>query len=197
MLWEPEGGWFLLDGHLERLAASAEYFGYAFDADDAVRRLSALIPAFVDAPMRVRLRLDRDGRMEIQATTHVPSTDPARVAIAAEPVDSADPLLYHKTTWRAPYERRAASRPDADDVLLVNERGELTESAIANLVVRLDGALWTPPLACGLLPGVFRTHLLERGEIRERVIHPADLERAEEVWLINSVRKWRVAIVIP
>jgi para-aminobenzoate synthetase/4-amino-4-deoxychorismate lyase len=197
MLWEPDAGWFLLDGHLERLAASAEYFGYAFDADDAVRQLSALIPAFVHTPMRVRLRVDRGGRMEIEAATRLPSTEPVRVAIAAEPVDSADALLYHKTTWRAPYERRAASRPDADDVLLVNERGELTESAIANLVVRLDGVLWTPPLECGLLPGILRAHLLETGEIRERVIRPEDLARAEEVWLINSVRKWRAARIIP
>jgi para-aminobenzoate synthetase/4-amino-4-deoxychorismate lyase len=197
MLWEPDGGWFLLDGHLERLAASAGYFGYAFDRDDAVRLLADLVPAFVDEPMRVRLRLDRAGRMEIEAAPHVASTEPARVAIAAEPVDSRDPLLYHKTTWRAEYERRAAARPGADDVLLVNERGELTESAIANLVVRLDGALWTPPLECGLLPGVFRAHLLARGEIRERVLHPDDLARAEEVWLINSVRKWRRAEIIP
>ncbi|HEU4880917.1 MAG TPA: aminotransferase class IV, partial [Longimicrobium sp.] len=101
----------------------------------------------------------------------------------------------HKTTARAEYERRAATRPEADDVLLVNERGELTESAIANLVVRMDGALWTPPLESGLLPGVFRAHLLAAGEIRERVLHPADLARAEDVWLVNSVRKWRGAVL--
>jgi para-aminobenzoate synthetase/4-amino-4-deoxychorismate lyase len=188
----PDGGWFLLDGHLRRLADSAAYFGYAFDRDDAVRRLDAAARSF-DAPMRVRLLLDRDGSMEIEHAPHLASAEPARIAIAAEPVDSADPLLYHKTTHRAEYERRAATRPDCDDVLLVNERGELTESTIANLVVRLDGALWTPPLACGLLPGVFRAHLLERGEIRERILRPADLHRAEEVWLINSVRKWRRA----
>jgi para-aminobenzoate synthetase/4-amino-4-deoxychorismate lyase len=196
MLWESDGGWFLLDGHLDRMAASAEYFGYAFDGDDAVRRLEAAARGFGGGPMRVRLRLDRDGSIDIEATPHVLSTEPARVAIVAEPVDSHDPLLYHKTTRRAEYERRAAIRPDCDDVLLVNERGELTESTIANLVVRLDGTLWTPPLECGLLPGVFRAHLLARGEIRERVLYPADLERAEEVWLINSVRRWRRAVII-
>ncbi|HEU4881149.1 MAG TPA: aminodeoxychorismate synthase component I, partial [Longimicrobium sp.] len=93
MLWEPGGGWFLLDGHLERLAASADYFGYAFDADDAVRRLLDTARAFADGPMRARLTLGRDGRMEIAATAHTPSAQPARVAIAAEPVDSRDPLL--------------------------------------------------------------------------------------------------------
>jgi len=196
LLWEPEGGWFLLDGHLDRMAASAEYFGYAFDRDDAVRRLDEAARGFGGGPLRVRLRLDRDGGMEIEATPHASSAEPARVAIAAEPVDSHDPMLYHKTTRRAEYERRAATRPDCDDVLLVNERGELTESAIANVVVRLDGALWTPALESGLLPGVLRADLLARGEVRERVIRPADLACAEEVWLINSVRKWRRAVVI-
>ncbi|MBW3572511.1 MAG: aminodeoxychorismate synthase component I, partial [Gemmatimonadetes bacterium] len=196
MLWEPEDGWFLLEGHLERLAASAEYFGYGFDRDQAERRLARAVQLFPGPPMRVRLLLDREGTIELDARTQVPSAAPARVAIAAEPVDSRDPLLYHKTTARAEYERRAAARPDADDVLLVNERGELTESTIANLVLRVDGALWTPPLESGLLPGVFRAHLLEGGEIRERVLYPADLARAEEVWLVNSVRKWRAAEVI-
>ncbi|HEU0301525.1 MAG TPA: aminodeoxychorismate synthase component I [Longimicrobium sp.] len=195
MLWEPDAGWLLLDGHLRRLADSAEYFGYAFDRDDAVRRLDAASQSF-DAPMRVRLLLDRDGSMEIESAPHHSSAEPARIAIAPEPVDSGDPLLYHKTTRRTEYERRAAARPDCDDVLLVNERGELTESTIANLVVRLDGALWTPPLECGLLPGVFRAHLRERGEIRERILHPADLQRAEETWLVNSVRRWRRGVLV-
>ncbi len=197
MLWEPDGGWLLLDGHLERMAASAAYFGYASDGDDAVRRLDEAARGFGDGSRRVRLRLARDGEMEIEATPHADAPGPARVAVAAEPVDSHDPMLFHKTTRRTEYERRAASRPDCDDVLLVNDRGELTESAIANLVVRLDGELWTPPLDCGLLPGILRADLLARGEIRERVLYPADLERAEEVWLVNSVRKWRRASVIP
>jgi para-aminobenzoate synthetase/4-amino-4-deoxychorismate lyase len=112
-------------------------------------------------------------------------------------VDSRDPLLFHKTTHRALYQQAAASRPDRDDVLLVNERGELTESTIANLVVEMDGARWTPPLDSGLLPGVLRADLLSRGEIRERILRPEDLSRADAIWLINSVRKWRRAIVWP
>jgi para-aminobenzoate synthetase / 4-amino-4-deoxychorismate lyase len=197
MLWEPDGGWYLLDGHLARLAASADYFGYAWDADDAMRRLREAARGFEGA-QRVRMKLDRDGSLAIESTPQpASSAGPARVAVAAEPVDSRDPMLYHKTTRRAEYERRAAARPDCDDVLLVNERGELTESTIANLVMRMDGALWTPPLDAGLLPGVLRADLLARGEIRERVLHPADLSRAEEVWLINSVRRWRPAAVVP
>jgi para-aminobenzoate synthetase/4-amino-4-deoxychorismate lyase len=105
-------------------------------------------------------------------------------------------LLYHKTTRREIYERRAAARPDCGDVLLVNEHGEVTESTIANLVVEIGGELWTPPLACGLLPGVFRAELLRRDEIRERVLTPADLRRTEAIWLVSSVRRWRRAVLV-
>lgn len=195
MLWEPGAGFVLLEGHLARLAASAAYFGFRHDGERVEAALVRAVGERVDGPMRVRLRVGRHGSVEAEAAPYLPSAEPARVAVAAEPVDSRDFMLYHKTTRRGLYEARAASRPDRDDVLLVNERGELTESTIANLVVRMDGALWTPPLECGLLPGVMRADLLARGEIAERVLRPEDLPRAEEVWLINSVRGWRRAIV--
>jgi para-aminobenzoate synthetase/4-amino-4-deoxychorismate lyase len=197
MLWEPGDGFFLLDGHLARLAASSEYFG--FDYSEELMRASFLraLWELTSGRLRVRLLLDREGIAEIETSPHVDSVEPARVAVSAEPVDSADPMLYHKTDRRRPYQRRADDRSDCDDVLLVNERGELTESTVANLVVRMDGALWTPPIECGLLPGVLRADLLARGEIRERVLRPDDLERAEEIWLVNSVRKWRRAVLVP
>ena len=83
------------------------------------------------------------------------------------------------------------ARPDCDDVLLWNERGEVTESSIANLVVRIDGELVTPPVRCGLLAGTFRAELLERAEIVDRVIRVEELSRAESLFLINSVQGWR------
>jgi len=88
------------------------------------------------------------------------------------------------------YERALAARPDCDDVLLLNERGEVTESSRASLVLALDGELVTPPLSCGLLPGVFRARLLDQGIVRERTILPADVLRATRAWLVNSVRWW-------
>ena len=115
------------------------------------------------------------------------------VALAPVPVDSADPFLYHKTTHRYFYRSVLDRYPYCGDVLFVNERGEVTEGANHNVVVRLDGELVTPPQTAGLLPGTFRAELLARGEIRERDITPVDLARAEEFWLINSVRKWRRA----
>ena len=191
-----EGEWVRLRGHLERMAASADYFGFSFDIGEIEGALWRAAEDFGEGPLRVRLTVGRDGSPSIESGPLAPVPSPARLAIAtAEPVDSRDPLLYHKTTQRSTYDRRRASHPDADDVLLVNERGELTESTIANLVVRVDGALWTPPLDAGLLPGVLRAELLAAGEVRERVLRPEELERAEEVWLVSSLRGWRRGVV--
>jgi para-aminobenzoate synthetase/4-amino-4-deoxychorismate lyase len=116
-----------------------------------------------------------------------------KLSIAKEPVNSQDAFLYHKTTNRAVYEKAKADFPEADDVLLYNERGEVTESCIANVVVELDGRKVSPPVSCGLLAGSLRDSLLASGEIEEQVVTLDDLKRASAVWLINSVRKWRRA----
>jgi para-aminobenzoate synthetase/4-amino-4-deoxychorismate lyase len=112
----------------------------------------------------------------------------ADVALADAPIDPDNPFLYHKTTNRRVYDEALASRPGASDVLLFNQRRELTESTIANLVVELDGVQVTPPIECGLLPGTARRRLLEQGTVRERVIHTDELARATRVYLVNSVR---------
>jgi para-aminobenzoate synthetase/4-amino-4-deoxychorismate lyase len=104
------------------------------------------------------------------------------------PVDTRDPFLYHKTTHRAAYDRARAMAAECDDVILWNPMREITESCIANVVVDIGGELVTPPVACGLLPGVARARMLREGAIRERVIRVDDLLRAERVFLINAVR---------
>jgi para-aminobenzoate synthetase/4-amino-4-deoxychorismate lyase len=103
-------------------------------------------------------------------------------------VDSSDPFLYHKTTNRTVYEAARAGCPGFDDVLLFNERGEITESTIANVAVDIAGKLCTPPVSCGLLPGTLRAHLLQQGILVERTITVSDLRRAQRCFLLNSVR---------
>jgi branched-subunit amino acid aminotransferase/4-amino-4-deoxychorismate lyase len=85
--------------------------------------------------------------------------------------------------------------PGWDEVLFVNERGELTEGSYHTLVLRLHGQLLTPAVSCGVLPGVLRGELLEQGEIAEAVLLPTDLEDAEEIWLVNAVRGWRRGVL--
>jgi para-aminobenzoate synthetase / 4-amino-4-deoxychorismate lyase len=188
MLWQ-NGEIFLLERHLKRLAESADYFDFGCDVDRIRAELAKL--SFND-PQRIRLLLDRAGQFEIQIQpfSHTCAGVPL-LNIAKQPVDSGDVFLYHKTTNRAVYEKARADFPEAGDALLYNERGEVTESCIANVVVELEGRKVTPPVACGLLAGTFRDELLARGEIEERIVRLEDLRRADSVWLINSVRKWR------
>lgn len=75
-------------------------------------------------------------------------------------------------------------------MLLWNKNRELTEFTIGNVVLKIDGKLWTPPIKCGLLAGTYRQFLITTGKIREKVLYVEDLDRQEGIWLINSVRKW-------
>ncbi len=189
LLWRPERGFHLLRAHLARLRASAEYFDRPYDAG-AIR--AALDTAVIGAtsPRRVRLTLDASGRAAATAEPLRAGPRVWTVGLARTPVSSGNVVLYHKTTWRAVYERARRECRNCDDAILVNERGEVTESTIANVVVRLHGELLTPAAHCGLLRGTMREALLARGRVREAVLRPADLRRAEELWLINSVRGW-------
>lgn len=196
LLWEPGSGWFLLDAHLRRLAESADYFDARVDIASVRERLDMLARTFDAVPQRVRLVAARNGSVSCDAA---PLTDPGarvRLALAAAPIDPGDPFLYNKTTHRKVYEEAKAARPDCDDVVLWNGRGEATETTIANLVVERDGRRITPPVECGLLPGVFRAYLLVRGEISEGRVTLDELRGASRIWTINSVRKWREAELI-
>jgi len=190
MLHEPGQGYFLLERHLERLGLSARYFDRPFDAAEAGARLRAEAATLANRAAVSRLLLAEDGSLRVEhRPPPQPPDRPWRVALCPLPVDSADALLFHKTTARSRYDERRATRPDCDEVILVNERGEATECCIGNLVAVLDGQHWTPPLHCGLLPGTYRAELLARGEIRERVLTPDDLRRAQYLYLINAVRR--------
>jgi para-aminobenzoate synthetase/4-amino-4-deoxychorismate lyase len=196
MLYEPGQGIFLLERHLKRLTGSAEYFGFEMNSESICDHLRQLN---FDEPKRLRFLLGKDGVFKVEAAScrlqRLEAS--ATLATAKKPVDSGDVFLYHKTTNRTVYEKAKADFPEADDVLLYNERGEVTESCIANVVVELDGRKVTPPVSCGLLAGTFRDELIAKGEIEERIITRADLKRAKAVWLINSVRKWRRAQLLP
>jgi len=195
LLWTPENGFWLLDYHLDRLAASAEYFGFVFDRQALADQLRADSQGLPGEAHKARLTLNRAGKASTQfvALAGISVSPRARLTLAQRPVDSENVFLYHKTTWREVYEEARSACPSGTEPLLWNQRGELTESDTANLVVRHQGELFTPPLACGLLAGAFRAQLLETGQIRERVLPKAELPAYQEIFLINSVRGWRPA----
>ncbi|MDR3752300.1 MAG: aminodeoxychorismate synthase component I [Terracidiphilus sp.] len=202
LLWN--GAYPFIELHLDRLADSAEYFGFACDRAAIRTALETHAQQFADcAPRKVRLLLiDSDGSVEIGSEPLPLNPDPnrvARVCISPHRTDPADPTLYHKTTQRPLYalEYLDAQRRGFDDVLFLNLRGEVTEGAISNIFVEKDGRWSTPPVACGLLAGVFRRHLLEtRPEIEERVLVLDDLRQADGVYIANAVRGLRRVTVV-
>ncbi|MGD0537105.1 MAG: bifunctional anthranilate synthase component I family protein/class IV aminotransferase [Verrucomicrobiota bacterium] len=193
LLWTPGDGFFLLELHLERLIASAGYFSFPADPDGIRRRLQAFAQTLAPQPHKVRALLAADGTFACEAAPIEPphADAPLRVCLATAPVATNDVFLYHKTTHRSVYAQARQQQPDADDVLLWNERGELTEASSSNLVVEINDERFTPPVSCGLLAGTFRETLLREGRIRERIIRPDELRTATRVFLINSVRRWR------
>ena len=193
MRWSRSDGFYLLERHLDRLAGSARFFGIPCDIG-AVRALLADCVRGLSGKQRIRLLLDQGGGPGVTATAiTLPDPPPAvRYAMAARPIDSRDPHRYHKTTRREMLDEecaRLATETGCDEVLFINERGELTEGSYTNLFVEKGGWLLTPPLSCGLLDGTLRRELLETGDqVEERVLYPRDLDEADAVWLGNSVR---------
>lgn len=170
------------------MTASADYFGIPFDAALVRQTLLSTAAHFNSADRIVRLIVSRDGRPRCESAPLVARSSPVRLTLAASPVDSNDIFLFHKTTHRAVYDAARRASPDADDVLLWNERGEVTESCISNVIVEFRDGLWTPPVGCGLLAGTARAEALASGAVRERVITIEELKHSTAIWLLNSVR---------
>ncbi|WP_439542377.1 aminodeoxychorismate synthase component I [Hyphomicrobium sp.] len=193
LLHEAGAGYWLLEGHLKRLGASAAYFGYAFD-DGAVRAaLANAVAGRQGERLRVRLLLAEDGKISITVSEQAPQSPAAimRYAISDTRLDSTNAFLFHKTTRRELYDREWQHYADtrgADEVLYLNERGEVAEGSRTNVFIEKGGRLLTPPLSSGLLPGVFRAELIAQGKAHEAVLTLADLADADAVFVGNSVR---------
>jgi para-aminobenzoate synthetase/4-amino-4-deoxychorismate lyase len=193
--WSMEEGYHLLESHLARMSASASYFGIRLDPPSVRRSLDELAATLGPEPCKVRLTVSADGRPAVEVSP-LPAPGEARVALAAGPIDASDRFLYHKTTRRAVYDAARSGRENVEDVILFNGSREVTETTIANIVVEIDGRMVTPPVSCGLLPGTMRARLLEDGLVTERTVRVEELESADRIWLVNSVRGWRRAVLV-
>jgi len=184
-----------LSAHLRRLSESAEYFGFVLP--DLGVLAAQLETALRDCgPSRVRLTCSADGRVCWDITELPRWPEPVVLVPASSPVNERDPMLFHKTTCRMVYRCALEQAPSgADDVVLWNSRGRVTETTTANLAVRLGTQWYTPPLEDGLLPGVMRRRLLETGFLYERGIPLDVLQTADEILVFNSVRGLGRAVI--
>lgn len=191
MLWEPEAGLFLLEDHVMRIRQSASYHHIPFDEQKARSELRLLEKSLSPQAthQRVRLKLRRDGEFFAESAELVPFIRPYTLSFAQTPIQSSDRRLFHKTAQREPYTGAIGQHPECADVILWNERGEITETRIANIALELQGTLFTPPVSSGLLAGCYRKHLLQKGELHERVLRKEDVLQASRIILLNSLRR--------
>ncbi|WP_170331907.1 aminotransferase class IV family protein [Ruegeria arenilitoris] len=187
LAFRPGQGFVRQDQHLARLARSAIAFGFPFDGRVAVEKLDAVVGA---SPLRCRLTLAADGKLDV--TTGALADNPSvwRVAIAQTRLTADDIWLRHKTTQRALYDSARASLPKGiDEVLFLNERDELCEGTITNLFLHMpDGRHLTPALSCGVLPGILREELLDNKQVTEATLTLTDLKNASKIYMGNSLR---------
>lgn len=184
--WEPGRGVIRRDRHLSRLMGSARHLGIApVGVEEALGGISG------PQPLRVRLSVDRAGRAGVTTAPFTPLADGAvwRVGIAEQRLDSTDPWLRHKTTHRQLYDDARANMPDwADELIFLNERGELCEGTITNLFTKAGRGFLTPALSSGLLPGVLREEMLCSGGCVQSVLTTESLQAADAVYVGNSLR---------
>lgn len=191
MRWEPETGLLREKRHLARLENSARSLGFQFNSDAISQKLTHALHG--TDPLRVRLALAPDGTIDLTASQFVPTASGTvwNIAIATIPLSSKDPLLHHKTTRRQTYlaARDEFSSAEIDEVILLNEKGEVCEGSITSIFVDSgDGELVTPPLECGLLDGVLRRELLDQKSVREGSFTVQELREARKIFVGNSLR---------
>ena len=185
-----ERGWVRLSAHLERLRDSADYFGFPFDTGRIEKALDDVATRGEEGPFKVRLLLGEKGDLQTEISEVAPETALPRLAVALEETDADDVFLYHKTTHRPLYRRArmAAVELGLWDFIFRNSQGEVTEGSICNVFIRLDGQWLTPPQHCGLLKGIMREEMISELNASEAPFRMAELYRADEIVVTNSVR---------
>lgn len=188
MLYEPERGIVLLEGHMKRLSESALYWDIDFDAGAVGDALSGVGG---HQAQKVRLILTPEGKVEIEVSNLEPIQEPVELSLAHHRIDASESRWFHKTLNRDHYPSRGYG-----ETLMMNLDGEITETDISNVMARFGDQWVTPPVEAGCLPGVFRQSVLDRGDAIERSLTLDELLEADEIAVTNAVRGWRKAVIV-
>ncbi|WP_234638540.1 aminotransferase class IV [Delftia tsuruhatensis] len=193
-----DGGFVNLERHLARMREAARHFARPCADATLEQALQGLRQAHGQGDWRVRLALDAAGRVQTQAVALPASATPVRLALAERPIANAvarGQWVRFKTSRRAHYEALQPVDACVFDTVLHNEDGEITEGTRGNVAVLLDGRWVTPPLSCGLLPGVGRAVALDEGRVAERIVRLDELPRVQGWAFVNSLRGWLDAVM--
>ena len=172
--------------HFERMGNSAKELGFKFIKDAKMHRC---IEAKKINNGILRILLNKNGILKTQELT-LESIKTNKITLSKSPVNSKETLLYHKTTYRPWYEKSMEKIKNGEifDEIFFNQKGELTEGARSNIILQIGGECFTPPVNCGLLNGILRQKMLDENKIKEKILYLEDLEKAEKIFCINSVR---------
>ncbi|MCQ8896867.1 chorismate-binding protein [Limnobacter humi] len=186
------GHWAREHLHIERMRQSAVHFGYVWDPLEVHQVLATAAQQHASGQWRGRWLLSPEGRLTVQCDAMPATPDSVVLRLADSPFEAQADFVMHKTTHRPHYDHAFAQANGAFDVLLWNAEGLLLETCRCNIVLDLDGTLFTPANKPGsnLLAGVLRQALLQHNTIHEMSLRKNDLQRARAVWLINSLRGW-------
>ncbi len=207
-----DGVMFAWERHWERMRRDAERMNVPFPADPRwlesnLQKLIAANEAW-NSTLRVVVVRNRGGLYEGPAITRDFDVIAFTVPVVRWPASVKLGLIPHGRhaasefagtkyiSWSENLRRyERAHGQGLDEVILLNERGEVAECTSANVfAVAADGSVWTPPLASGGLAGVTRAVLLEEvqvpgSSIGEKVLLPADLESASELFITSTTRE--------
>ncbi|NHC60635.1 aminotransferase class IV [Paenalcaligenes suwonensis] len=182
----------LLDAHLERLARSAQQLNYTFCHNTVCEHITEYLSLLTSGVWRLRLTLDNEGQPVLEHSALEPDVQPVSILLADTPLPES-PWLSIKSSHRPWYQaanQTLRMQPQLFDVIFCNQAGEVCEGSRSNIYLQRDGQWFTPPVSCGLLPGVMRSQLLKSGQAHEAVLYPSDLKNADAIRVSNALRGW-------
>ena len=172
------------DQHLERLRKASRYFAFPYDTEELRQKIEAECQACdVNQDYRLRISLSKSGEIELSRQVLTPlSPNFCQSKLCLQEANLQQAFTYFKTTHRPHLSL------GEQEIIYHNKSGELLETSIGNLVLKIAGKLYTPPIRLGILPGIYRQYLLETGQIEEKVLTLSDLVQAEAIYGCNAVR---------
>ncbi|MEI8349416.1 MAG: aminodeoxychorismate synthase component I [Candidatus Omnitrophota bacterium] len=190
LLWQNNKGYFLLEEHLRRLKNSCSYFSIPVNMYKIRRELKMLEKKIKGEKTKIRIILSTGGELAIESQPLEGMTESVTIKVSPHRVNPQDIFLYHKTTRRKLYDEalKGARMEGFFEVMFLNVHGQVTEGSVSNIFIEKGKLLYTPPTKCGLLGGVLRQHLLDKGVARERVLYIKDILSADTLYIGNSVR---------
>lgn len=178
--------------HIRRMKSSAHYFGFPFSQMSLEKTLIRIKQQLnPENSYLVRISLNKYGEFHwSEKLLSVAAPNSNILYLSSSPVNSRNIFLYHKTSYRPWFKEAMGFIGDNKcfDVLFFNTKREITEGARSTIFIEKKGVLYTPPISCGLLPGILRKNLLRRKKCQEKILSIDDLKSANKVYCGNSVR---------